>query len=813
MKIRYSALALLLASLVSACGGGSGGNSSTPTTPSNPGGGTTNPPSTGGGTGGEGPIANPTVSTTPIFQNISVHDPSVIKTSEGEYYVFGSHLSSAKTTDLIRWSRVADGVTDANPLFNTYAQQAAEGIAWTDDWVGSWAADVIQLEDGKYYFYYDHCAEDPDGNCISRSYLGVARADSITGPYENIQLILKSGHRTEDGPGVNGESYNGNVHPNAIDPDVFFDKEGRLWMVYGSYSGGIWVMELNPSTGLPLNSNSYGTKLTGGFYSAIEGPFMLYNAEHDYYYLFTSYGGFAQNDGYNMRVARSRNPNGPFTDSTGQDIIDASGSWDNIAPYGNKIIGGFKFASELGLSGTDYAYMAPGHGSAMYDETLGKYLLFFHTRFPNRGELHEVRVHELLFSDDGWPLVAPHRYSPIVGENIVDEEDILGIYQVINHGRDINRTVKEAEYVTLDNEGNVSGAIEGSYTLEDNTLTIQSANATYSGKAMWQWHQQDSKLVPVFSLVSGNGYAVWGTRMPVVDYEEAVGAIISSLRFADVVTSNLVLPTEGLLGATLTWTSSHPNYIATDGTVTRPSSANGDASVTLTVSVMLDSVTETKSFTVTVRADSGSGLLAHYSFDNTLADQNNVFTNAITTGAVYTDETGSSEYVSGVNNQALLLNGSGGLKFTGQLINGYQYTVSYWVYPTAETQHTPSFFAGTDADSWLSFVPLSWDSNTLLWSNNNGVWFDGATNEKIPLDTWSHLAFSVNEGTITVYIDGVEKFTGTGFPDLFSGQDGDFLFGINYFDWDPLFEGRVDEFKVFDKALDATEINNLFANP
>ena len=151
MKIRYSALALLLASLVSACGGGSGGNSSTPTTPSNPGGGTTNPPSTGGGTGGEGPIANPTVSTTPIFQNISVHDPSVIKTSEGEYYVFGSHLSSAKTTDLIRWSRVADGVTDANPLFNTYAQQAAEGIAWTDDWVGSWAADVIQLEDGKYY--------------------------------------------------------------------------------------------------------------------------------------------------------------------------------------------------------------------------------------------------------------------------------------------------------------------------------------------------------------------------------------------------------------------------------------------------------------------------------------------------------------------------------------------------------------------------------------------------------------------------------------------------------------------------------------
>lgn len=811
MNLRRTTIAVLIFSALSGCGGG---DSSVPETPNNSGGGgTTNPPSTGGGASGEGTSPNPTISNTPVFGNISVHDPSVIKTNDGTYYVFGSHLSSAKTTDLLRWTRVADGVNDANPLFNTYAEEAAEGIAWTDGWVGSWAADVIQLADGKYYFYYDHCAETPSGNCISRSYLGVATSDSIEGPYQNKQLILKSGQRNEDGPGINGEPYNGNVHPNAIDPDVFFDKEGRLWMVYGSYSGGIWIMELSTETGLPLNDSSYGTKLTGGFYSAIEGPFMLYNEEHDYYYLFTSYGGFAQNDGYNMRVARSRNPDGPFVDSTGQDIIDASGNWESIAPYGNKIIGGFEFASELGLSGTDYAYMAPGHGSAMYDESLDKYLLFFHTRFPNRGEVHEVRVHELDFNEDGWPIVAPHRYVPLDGENIVDEVDIVGIYQIINHGKDINRSVKTARYLTLDDAGNVSGAFDGTYTLSENNLTIQSSNATYKGEALWQWHQQEAQLVPAFTLVSGNGNALWGSKMPVVDYEEAVTAILDRLNFADVLTSDITLPTTGLLGATLSWSSSDPNIISTDGKVTRPASGEGDATVTLNVSVSLDSITKTKSFTLTVRADSGNGLLAEFAFDNSLADSNLVYDDAIATGTTYTSTNGNIQYVSGVKGNAALLNGSSAIRFPGQLISGNVYSVAYWVYPTAEFQHTPSFFAGTDDDSWLSVVPYGWDQNTLLWSNNNGIWFDGQANEKIPLNTWSHLAITVDNGAVTFYIDGVEKFAGENFPDLFSNADGDFMFGINYFSQDALFEGRVDELRIYDKALSPDEISILFSYP
>src|SRR5690606_41764902 len=53
----------------------------------------------------------------PQFKNASVHDPSIIKV-EDTYYVFGSHLAVAKSTDLMNWDIVASGVMPENPLFS-----------------------------------------------------------------------------------------------------------------------------------------------------------------------------------------------------------------------------------------------------------------------------------------------------------------------------------------------------------------------------------------------------------------------------------------------------------------------------------------------------------------------------------------------------------------------------------------------------------------------------------------------------------------------------------------------------------------------
>ena len=47
---------------------------------------------------GSGPAEIPP----PLFRDVSVHDPSVIKDGE-TYWIIGSHLASAWSTDLLQW--------------------------------------------------------------------------------------------------------------------------------------------------------------------------------------------------------------------------------------------------------------------------------------------------------------------------------------------------------------------------------------------------------------------------------------------------------------------------------------------------------------------------------------------------------------------------------------------------------------------------------------------------------------------------------------------------------------------------------------
>jgi len=138
--------------------------------------------------------AVPAVAGPVVYNDLPVHDPSVVQADDGSFYVIGSHLAMAKSTDLVTWASVADGVNDANPLFNTYATEAAGGIAYVGGHIGSWASQIIKLADGRWYFYYGHCATADDGLCdFPRSYMGVAVADDIEGPYVSLGEFLRSG--------------------------------------------------------------------------------------------------------------------------------------------------------------------------------------------------------------------------------------------------------------------------------------------------------------------------------------------------------------------------------------------------------------------------------------------------------------------------------------------------------------------------------------------------------------------------------------------------------------------------------------------
>lgn len=444
-----------------------------------------------------------------ILRNASVHDPSVVKVGD-TYYVFGSHLGAAKTDDLMNWTTISRNARPGNPLVPNPQVEMAESLEWarTNTF---WAPDVIQLPDERFYLYYCTC----EGSS-PLSALGVAVSDDVEGPYTNLGVFLKSGMR---GSGADGTYYNANIHPNVIDPHVFFDKEGILWMVYGSYSGGIFIMKMDPATGFPLPDQGYGKKLTGGRHSRIEGPYILYSPDTDYYYLFVSFGGLGANDGYNIRIARSKNPDGPYYDANGTNMLNVvgSGSLSNdrpIAPHGVKLMGNYQF---LHVEGEPRAisrgYKSPGHNSAYYDPETGKYYLFFHTRFVNRGEQFEVRVHQMFINEDDWLIAAPHRY---VGETISPYTlaDIVGDYKYINHGKDISGIVKESQVITLRDDGIISGAINGTWELTaDYHCELKLDDHTYKGVFIRQWDDDNACWVMAFTALSQDGTAVWGSQI------------------------------------------------------------------------------------------------------------------------------------------------------------------------------------------------------------------------------------------------------------------------------------------------------------
>jgi beta-xylosidase len=94
---------------------------------------------------------------------------------------------------------------------------------------------------------------------------------------------------------------------------------------------------------------------------------------------------------------------------------------------------------------------------------------------------------------------------------------------------------------------------------------------------------------------------------------EAAAAALT-LVHADDVRGSLTLPATGLHGATVSWASSAPAVVATDGVVVRPAPGTGDATVTMTATVTVGGATATRAIPLTVRERPAPAPYAGYAF-------------------------------------------------------------------------------------------------------------------------------------------------------------------------------------------------------
>lgn len=805
----------------------------------------------------------------------SIHDPSVVWDSSSQmFYIYGSHYAGAKTKDFSSYTgilnyykgnynsanayqafksnpshtvkRILPGKTeveevtlgsfDASAFCATYA-----GITVGDrkpcteaEWVSGdqWAPDIVYNPNMNKWCYYlslngDHWA----------SVIVLMTSDSPEGPFAYEAPIIFGGFdgQTRTGKSVNYKDTDlelvlgsqtslpsryrtnkwGDYYPNCIDPCVFFDEEGELWMAYGSWSGGIFIIKLDKHTGLrdytytysgtgtspnvAATSDAYfGKKIAGGAYVSGEGSYIQHIG--DYYYLFMSYGFFSPDGGYEMRVFRSKNPDGPYTDAGGNNPIYTSWRLNygkNAATnMGMKLIGAM---NNWGLM--TVGECAQGHNSACQDD-LGRTYLVCHTKFNNGTAGHQIRVYQMYLNKLGWLCTAPFQFN---GETTTDETiatsqpwtatDIEGDYHFIIHPYRLDHDKYEEvtpSTIHLSADGKVTGDYTGTWEYTDEGKSYfqikvkSSASATsytYQGVVVEQTLEGSTAKTLCFTAICNAGGAqqgvpCWGYKLQPqyalsynynkynADYFKA--SLVASI------SKNVNIMFDPEENVTLTWQSSAPDVVTATGKYNAPAE---NTSLTLTARMECGDYYWEKAFNSSARkatevlGDQTTGLVAYYNFDesptyNLFADDERVTYNRSNTTTATAPTLGNDWARFGkVVHQYFGAQGSNSYsRIPNPLL--YQedlsgFTVSLWVKRADANKYDAlwSFFNGATAAA--KGARLYFTGNSYIGFNDDaGNWFDvnhpdTKTVNRISVGEWHLVTFTYSqENGYALYLDG-----------------------------------------------------------
>ena len=259
----------------------------------------------------------------PAHSTWFTHDPAIYHDPVSkDYFLYCTDAKCMRSHDMIVWETLGKAVE----------KPPKEAI----DWTGSdaiWAPDIVKVGD-EYRLY---CSNSSFGS--QRSCIFLAVSDKADGPFIPKGVVFRSDE---------------SMPVNAIDANIIEDvRNGKQYMVYGSFWGGCHIIELDKETGFARDTSGQpGICLarrplwTDG---AIEGPYIIYNEKTDYYYLFVSYASLRSD--YNIRVGRSRNVTGPYLDHNGRNMTDLD---DGDCSIGYMPACGYKFDDDpVGFMGRD----------------------------------------------------------------------------------------------------------------------------------------------------------------------------------------------------------------------------------------------------------------------------------------------------------------------------------------------------------------------------------------------------------------------------------------------------------------------------
>lgn len=340
----------------------------------------------------------------------NVHDPSCRKM--GDYYYMYStdaiyredrkraaekgvplgYIQVRRSKDLVHWEFLGWA-------FPEIPREAVEWVRAHADGQGAtniWAPYIVPYKD-RYRLYFSVSAFGR-----KTSYIGLAESASPEGPWKQMGCVVRTDETTA---------------MNAIDPSVVVDPaNGKWWLHYGSFFGGLYCVELNPLTGLPLAEGDRGHLVARRAHyrkDNLEAPEIIYHPELKQYYLFTSYDPLMTT--YNVRVGRSDKAEGPFTDFFGKQLKDTTNNFPILtAPY--------RFDNHPGWAGTAHC--------SVFATDDGRFFMAHQGRLSPHNQLMDLHVRQVFFTDDGWPVVSPERYAGTPPRRFTTA-DLVGEWEVI----------------------------------------------------------------------------------------------------------------------------------------------------------------------------------------------------------------------------------------------------------------------------------------------------------------------------------------------------------------------------------------------
>ncbi len=544
-------------------------------------------------------VHDPSITTCYILSDgaqVGENDPRAAQAVDKRWWIFGSHMAVGYSDDLINWHNYASGFDENNPLIN-YTNEQGDPVKFTDmftydlgyhgDITGMWAGCPLWLPEKNQWALYGSCTSVlPDYGY--NSVLWVMYADKIEGPYKDPQPMVFTNPSFNVS---NSQAYIASVCPDGatytdkswwsntvrtthtVDPTAFWDKDGKLWMIYGSYNS-LFILPMDESTGLPDYEESYqrelvatnagkndysnndwksdwywGTRINYTNFATDwtgEGTFIYYDTVTNYYYLYITYGGFASLGGYNMRVLRSRTPEGPYIDAQGQDLLSVLDS-DPVP-----VNAGVKMTANYQWHCNSVGYLSPGHDSVLCETVDGVEKIFqmYHVRFNNRSEGFFDQLHQMVRTKDGWTLMLPYEYY---GETVdysheYPASEIAGAYEFIDLKTTTYHITDESDYdcgsdivlptqrVVLSADGKIYGVASykgGTKTDFENAHVIEKTGiigtwredsgscyadftidgTVYTGLFTYQYDESKTREKTLVFVASGDNRTIWGSKI------------------------------------------------------------------------------------------------------------------------------------------------------------------------------------------------------------------------------------------------------------------------------------------------------------